>query len=243
MAREPYILVEPYSGDGMLHVPGNEARHLKQALRTKAGYRIIGFDGQGHGWEAEIVEIGQDVITCRVIRSLSEEPAPPVRFHICVGIVKGARMDLAVEKAAEIGASSFTPLITERGVIDPGRGKLERWRNIALAAAKQSRRLTLMRIGSPVDISEMNSDRSSPSGCLVMDNSENAKPMIEHVATLKDVAEITIFIGPEGGFSPDEIDLFTRGGLPLVSLGGHPLRTETAVAVALGMLVNLVLTK
>ena len=104
MSREPFILVEqPLSGD-FLRVDGPEADHLVRVLRARPGSRIIAFNGMGSGWRAEVVAIKGFTVECRILEPLAEEPASGLRLQVGVGIVKGQRMDWAVEKASETGA-------------------------------------------------------------------------------------------------------------------------------------------
>ncbi len=240
MPREPFILVEPPDNDGFLHVEGSEADNLHRTLRAGPDFRITGFDGDGNGWLAEVVSIQRSELKCRVLDTLPDEPEPKPRLRVGVGVVKGSHMDQAIEKAAEIGAAAFTPLLTEYSVVKPGDGKIKRWRSIALASAKQSRRLRLMKIDSPVSCREF-VDLSLREGAVwAMHNSPEARSLIKHYELSPIIPSVlTLLIGPEGGFSLSEVEMFKETKVDLVSLGARPLRTETAVVVALGTLVNL----
>lgn len=251
MSREPFILVEqPLSGD-FLRVDGPEADHLVRVLRARPGSRIIAFNGMGSGWRAEVVAIKGFTVECRILEPLAEEPASGLRLQVGVGIVKGQRMDWAVEKASETGADMFMPIITERSMVKPGGGKIERWRGIALAAAKQSRRLWIMEISEPILLSKFintvsKSDvesneivRSKSHTVWAMHYGPESRPLIDLYKTMQLPSSLTVIIGPEGGFSDEEIGSFKEHRIPLVGMGRKQLRTETAVAVAIGMLSNL----
>ncbi|MDP8239053.1 MAG: RsmE family RNA methyltransferase [Candidatus Hatepunaea meridiana] len=282
MSREPFILIEPPETEGSIYVAQREINHLIRVLRVKPGYRLTGFDGRGNGWIVEITEINRQQVKCRIIKPLAIEPERELYFYVGVSIVKGFRMDQAVEKAAEIGADTFIPLLTDRSVVSPGAVKIERWRNIALAAAKQSRRLSLMKIENPMRLtdylrenlnrcqgavpdsntSEYSVNRGRAGKCdftmesliqpnetiekstkpfiiWALDNSPGARKLVDIYKAIKLPSDLTLLIGPEGGFSPEEIKLFKEERIPLVSMGQRPLRTETAVTVALGTLANL----
>ena len=270
MAREPFVFIcSPLNGGGskgggneedQLTVSGDEAHHLIKVLRAKIGYRFIGFDGKGHRWRAEISSISRNEVTARIIDTIIES-SPVLRggskgevnqkenclseigLEVAVGIIKGSRMDWAVEKAAELGAVRFKPLTTRYSVVSPGQGRIERWRSIALSAAKQSRRLWLMDVCQPFTLEQAVEGTASDPECkmcaLVLN--DDSTPLVQiwdnivHKTTIK---RLILFIGPEGGFSDDEVKLFRRAEIPLANIGEKPLRTETAVAVALGTLTN-----
>ncbi len=239
MPREPFILTKPPDNDGFLHVEGGEADHLYRTLRAGPGFRITGFDGDGNGWLAEVVSVQRGELKCRVLETLPEESEPKPRLQVGVGVVKGSYMDQAVEKAAEVGAAAFTPLLTDYSVVKPGDGKIRRWRSIALASAKQSRRLRLMKICLPVTLKEFVDLSLREDAVWAMHNSPETQPLVKHYQESDIPSILTLLIGPEGGFSASEVEMFKESKVVLVNLGTRPLRTETAVTVALGTLINL----
>jgi len=149
MAGNPLVLVDSPPHGGEIVVSGSEAHHLISVLRARVGFEFVAFDGVGSGWQVEIACLKGKTAVGRVVEALPCEPLPSVAVTVAVGVVKGQRMDYAVEKTAETGAVRFIPLLTDYGVITPGAGKAERWRAVALAAVKQSRRLRLMQVTEP----------------------------------------------------------------------------------------------
>ncbi|NQT34336.1 16S rRNA (uracil(1498)-N(3))-methyltransferase [bacterium] len=253
MSRAPFILVEQMTEDGVLKVAKNEVGHLVKVLRAGSGFRITAFDGQGNGWLAEVstlrgrnnppTEISalpfENDLICKILETLPAESPGRLRLSVGVGIVKGSRMDGAVEKASELGTETFIPLLTDRTVVKPGAGKVERWRNIALASAKQSRRLQLMGIASPVSLKEfICSSLKNCNNIWVMHNGNGTRHITDLFREIELPIALTVLIGSEGGFSDLEIDCFRNSEIPLVNMGCRPLRTETAVAVSLGTLIN-----
>lgn len=242
MSRAPFILVEQMTEDGELKVAGSEVGHLFKVLRAEPGFRITAFDGQGNGWLAEVSILnksGQEV-TCTILEMLPAENPGRLRLSVGVGIVKGSRMDGAVEKASELGAEAFIPLLTDRTVVKPGSGKVDRWRNIALSSAKQSRRLRLMKVASPVSLTEfIRSSLKSCSNLWAMHIGDGTRHIIDLFREIELPVALTVLIGSEGGFSETEIELLRSSDIPLVNMGCRPLRTETAVVVSLGTLINL----
>lgn len=243
MPGEPFILTLPPTDDGLLRIIGGEADHLVKVLRARPGFRITGFDGRGAGWLAEVASVRQGCVECRILETLAPETAGRLKVRVCVGVVKGQRMDWAVEKASECGVETFVPLLTDRSVVSPGRGKMERWRSISLASAKQSRRLFLMEIEEPVQLPDLLNTGLKGSPVWAMDNAPDALSIMKLSESIELPSGLTLLIGPEGGFSADEIANFRRLNIPLATLGSRPLRTETAVAVTLGVLTILVAAK
>ena len=147
-------------------------------------------------------------------------------------------MNWAVEKAAELGVRRFIPLITGFSVVDPGGGRLIHWRSVALSATKQSRRLHLMEITQPKNLRQVLKEVDPRGSIWALDNSEGSITSAEAIQSLKMPALLTIFIGPEGGFTTEEMELFKEHNIPRITMGNKPLRTETAVVVIVGSLVN-----
>ncbi len=233
MSRQPFIYAPDNWGSQIISIVGSEAQHLIRTLRVRTGFRFEIFDGIGHQRLVEVVSVSSDELTARVIKSLPDYPVSKNQIVVAVGIVKGARMDFAVEKAAETGASRFIPLLTERSIVSPRERKIDRWREIAKSAAKQSRQARLMEVMKPTALSSALNERNTSSILLSMYETETK--LSELIKEMSDSPEITMFIGPEGGFSDSEIELFQSYGIPIANMGLHTLRTETAAAVSVAI--------
>ncbi len=253
MAREPYILVDDLPSStlsslevGEFIISGEQAHHLTKVLRAGSGYRFVGFDGKGNGWRAEVVSTDKKRVCARIIEPVQDILQSSYGFTVAVGIIKGNRMDWAVEKAAELGAIQFIPLLSRYSVVSPGEGRIKRWKTVALSAAKQSHRFRLMDVTTPMTIDEaiQNGLNDPNSKLCLLDVGTGSVPLSDlwnELVKQKEFTRLTLFIGPEGGFSDDELNLFKQSKVPVVSIGHKPLRTETAVTVALGTLANLIL--
>lgn len=239
MARLPFILSSSSRRGRVVIVDGDEAKHLLTVLRFRTGDRFIGFDGAGRGWLTEITSIDRHSVHGRIVDNLPEEPKPLPALTLAVGCVKGKRMDWVIEKAAELGVRRLIPLTTEFSIVNPGTGKLNHWKAVALSAAKQSRRLHLMAVDPPMTIAEL-MNQKIPGKVWLMHPGVDNQHISEAVKRVTDEHELMVIIGPEGGFSPDEAELMDKSGITGISLGNHPLRTETAVAVCAGIIMKLV---
>jgi len=239
-SREPQILTPPPDGEGIIRFDDEESAHLARVLRMKPGDRFIAFDGRGAGWSAEIAAVNRSLVTARTLGEIGDTP-PMRRVTVAVGSVKASRMDWAVEKAAECGASAFIPLESRYSVVEPGAGKVRRWRSLALAAAKQSRRLQVMEVSEPSSLDALLTGwRDRRNAGIFLCNVSGESPGLKEFLDLmmKDVAEILILIGPEGGWSEEEIAAAKEAGAATISLGDHTLRTETAVVAAVWGVMN-----
>lgn len=240
MPRTPFVLVESPQDPDDLVIRGGEARHLGRVLRACVGYRFNAFDGLGNGWLAEVVSVRKNAIHARIIDRLSLEHPTAINLSVAVGIVKGSRMDWAVEKAAELGVQHFIPLITRYSVVTPGSGRVERWKGIALSAAKQSGRFRLMEIVPPVEYEQFISESTKDGETWILDASDGSNSLQEMCTSLQTSSHLTLVFGPEGGFSEEELELARKNRIPFVKMQNHILRTETAVTAAVATIFNLV---
>ena len=205
----------------MLELPAGEAHHLLKVLRGGSGDRIEVVDITGRLFAAELREGGEAV----VLEELAAPDVADTEVSLYQAVPKGGRMDLVVEKATEVGATSIVPLLTERGVVNPREGKVDRWRRVAEAAARQSLRLSIPKVSEPVPFSVAVS-RVGEKGVLL--HNDPGIPPVEAVVE----SPAGLFVGPEGGWSEGELRLAGDAGMPLGSMGPYRLRSETAGIVA-----------
>jgi 16S rRNA (uracil1498-N3)-methyltransferase len=140
-------------------------------------------------------------------------------------VPKGGRMDLVVEKATEAGATRIVPLLTEHGEVNPREGKLDRWRRVAEAAARQSLRLRVPEVPEPVAFGTALQEAGEAG--VLLHNAPDAGDLEEAVT-----GGVSLFVGPEGGWGEEELEQAREAGLPVAGLGPYRLRSETAGVVA-----------
>ena len=160
-----------------------------------------------------------------VAEALAAPDGAGVEVSLYQAVLKGGRMDLVVEKATEVGATRIVPLLTERGVVNPREGKVGRWRRVAESAARQSLRLGVPEVTEPVRF-ESAVLEAGETGVL-LHNAPDLQPVEALVGT-----PASLFVGPEGGWSEDEMRFAEEAGLSFGGLGPHRLRSETAGIVA-----------
>ena len=210
-----------------------QAHHARDVLRLADGADVEVFDDAGHVARGVLLVDSAGVVV-RVERvDQTPDGASAVRLTVAAAVPKGDRADWMVEKLSELGVVEFIPLAAARSVVLPeGRNKRERWGRIATEAAKQSRRAGVMRIGELTPLAEaLKTDRAS--WYLATEAGVATFGIGELVNALAPAAQVRAFIGPEGGWTGEELQQFAAGGGMAVRLTETVLRVETAaVAVA-----------
>lgn len=222
----------PAVGSALLDGP--EAHHLSHVLRITSGTDVEIFDGRGHSSAATVTRVGKRDVEL-LVHSSRFTPAPTAELTLAVAVPKGDRFDWLVEKTVELGVSRLIPLITTRSVVDPRAGKLDRLRQAVVAACKQCRRDHLLEIQTPMCWEEFLDGLSSGNLCWIAH--PGGAPIANLLPEVRDRPLIAA-IGPEGGFTDEEIAAALQRGANPVSLGDLILRVETA-AVAIASLVRL----
>jgi 16S rRNA (uracil1498-N3)-methyltransferase len=208
-------------------------------MRLRPGASLVLFDGQGREHAAVLRRIGPRSAEVE-IRSRAmpgpETVAPPV--VLIVGILKGQRMDTLIEKATELGVSRIVPAVTSFTVARPSAtdtAKAQRWRRIAVSAATQCGRAAVPEVAPPTHFAEVLGAAPRLGLGIVMWEREPAVRLGELHAAHPRPGVVTLAVGPEGGFSPAEVELATRHGFHVSGLGPRILRAETAGIVALAL--------
>ncbi len=215
---------------------GDEARHLSQVLRIKAGERICVFDGQGRRADAEVLTVSRETVEIRLGETHS--PARPLpAITLAQAIPKGKNMDLIVQKSVELGIAAIQPLVTRYTIVQPGEGKAEKWRRNALEACKQCGQDTLPLIAEPSSLEEwLPAQVDFPGLKIIASLAAGAAPLREILRRHPGTCAVTLLIGPEGDFSPQETATALAAGFLPITLGAIVLRVETATLFCLSAL-------
>ena len=227
-----YAPPEQVRGDRITLV-GEESAHLVRVMRKRAGEEILVADGQGMAYTAALVSIERRSTTCRIVARHPELNESPRRLTLAVGLPKNpSRFDVLVEKATEIGVARIIPLLTHRTVRHTPR--TERWQAIALAAMKQSLRSRLPRIDEPRTLGTLLEDLT-PTAAAILHASDSVAALGALSADLGE--RPLVLVGPEGGFTDEELQQAASAGCRPASLGQRRLRTETAAIAAAALLL------
>lgn len=221
-------------------IRGGDAVHIARVLRMRPGERLVVCDETGVEYEGVLCAVGEVCeLTVRTERPSRNEP--PYRAVVYQSLVKGDRMDTVLQKGTELGAARFVPVLASCCVarLAPGDAakKLERWRRIVEEAAKQCGRAKIPLVDAPVPLSD--ALLSCDGLRLFCYEGEGTVPLPDALSVeLADVPErtVSLFIGPEGGFEPEEVRLAKNRGAVICGLGRRILRTETAPAFVLSCL-------
>jgi len=217
---------------GPLRLEGPQAHHLLHVLRIGTGESVVLFDGSGLEASAELTSAADGVANLTVRKPHAANTDPPVPLVLGAAVPKGDRFGWLIEKATELGVQRFIPLITERSVVTPGAGKLDKMRRTIVEASKQCGRSRLMELDSPLPWGHFVTREMAVAGGWVAHPSGVS---VEEI-TCPDAGPLVAAVGPEGGFTDTELQLAVQAGAKLVSLGPRILRIETA-AVALAAVV------
>lgn len=209
------------TAEAPLRIDGAELRHL-HTLRLGAGDRVCVLDGQGGEHDAVLEQVGARAATARVVASRRPVRESPLVLTLAPALLKGAHIDLVVEKATELGVARIAPVLTRHAVARAGH--VDRWRRIAVAAAKQSGRTTVPTVEEAVALPVLLDAPFAGVRVLPWEG--------ERTCRLRDLpataAAVLVLIGPEGGFAAEEVALARDRGFATVSLGPRILRAETA---------------
>ncbi len=211
----------------------DKAHYISSVVRYRVGDVIELIDGKGNAYSAAISLIsGRDVFV-DIIGEVESYAESPLNIALCQAILKGEKMDMIVQKATELGVKEIFPIITERCIVRETR-KLKRWRKIAEEAAEQCARAVVPYIHEPKEYNHwlMSQNTKELNGFIFWE--EGGISLKEAVARVSPT-NIYIFIGPEGGLTPDEVVMSEERGLIRTSLGKGILRAETAAIVSLAL--------
>lgn len=216
---------------------GDEARHLSQVLRIRAGEGITVFDGCGRHAEAEVTAVSRDRVSLRISDEVQSLPPTLPAITLAQAIPKGKNMDLIVQKAVELGIAAIQPIITRHTIVHPDNGKSAKWRRVALEACKQCGQDRLPVIADPMGFNAwLDTARCQQGLKIIASLAPGAGPLREVLREHPATTAATLLVGPEGDFSPQETRSALAAGYVPVSLGSIVLRVETATLYCLSAL-------
>lgn len=229
------MLPEDAGGDRLV-LRADEAHHARRVLRLDVGAEIVCFDGAGRVWRGRIAAYARDTAVVETTSKDVVTPPTGPRLTLAAGLVKGDRMDAIVQKATELGAVRIVPLATDRSDVrlDERRSaaRLDRWRRIVVEASKQCERAWLPEVATPATLDTALEAADGDAIAFVERVGAPARPYLE---TMRGALAVTIFVGPEGGWSERERALLADRGVAGLTLGPLVLRADTAAIAALAV--------
>lgn len=221
-------------------IDGGDVNYLKNVLRLKEGDEVSIMDSKSKEYSAKIVSMGKDTVNVELIAEKHPKSESKVKLTVAQGIPKNPKMDLVVQKATELGVLRIIPTKTERSIVkiesEKEEAKVNRWQKIAKEAAEQSGRLIIPFIESIRDLKEVLRLCGDFDKCIMLWEMEKENTIKKFLQENKGIKSLLVLIGPEGGFSHDEVELAKSSGFITVSIGSRILRTETASIAVLSMI-------
>lgn len=221
--------------DQQIEVPSELAHYMSNVLRLRVATPIVLFNGNGSEYPSEIVDIQKRKASVLINAQISISPESPLHLHLGQGVSKGERMDIALQKAVELGVSEITPIITENCNVklDPSRWEKKHlsWQKLIIAACEQSQRNVIPKLHEAVTMHQWLGQTSELDKIILAPGAKTYLSMLT-----KPQKGFRIVIGPEGGLSEQEVYTATETGYTPVNIGSRILRTETAAIASLAIL-------
>ena len=228
----------------MLEIKGDELKHLARVVRKRAHDVIEVVDGKGNLYTVVLTKIGRQVALGEIQKRTRYVGEPNFHLTLAQAIPKGNRFDLVVEKGTELGVATFIPLLCQYSIVASTASRLSRWKKIAVAAMKQSTRSILPEITPAQTIYDVVRKKGLLKLGLIAATGRGAKSLSGLIPELKQksfqLKSAIILIGPEGGFTSEELKKAVANGFYPFTLGPRRLRSETAGIAASAILMELV---
>jgi 16S rRNA (uracil1498-N3)-methyltransferase len=212
---------------GAVTLQGAEAHHLAAVCRLRPGDALYLFNGDGHEYPARVLTVQRRSVEVEILGRETPARELPFCLEVAAPLPKGDRAQFLVEKLTELGVTTFVPLSTQRSIVNPREAKLEKLRRYVIEASKQCRRNRLMEVGELIDwASYVQRGDLPPRRYLAHPGGAIKAGKLR--ASRDGTSAIVIAVGPEGGFSDEEVDVARATDWVAVDLGPRILRVETA---------------
>lgn len=230
-----------FPGGGPVRLPDDEAHHVAHVMRLGVGHVVHIFDGRGHEYRAEVLEVSRRGVVVQPHEAVAAAQESPFGIVLAQAVLKGDRMDAVVRDATMMGVAAIRPTVTDHVAVPSralGTDRLAaRWRRIALGSAKQCGRAVVPDVAAPVPLSEVLRDAHRV--VMLVEPRHAAVGAPDLAARLRDDSDLVLLVGPEGGWSDAELELARESEAGLWSLGPRVLRADAAALVALSILAYL----
>ncbi|MBU2498337.1 MAG: 16S rRNA (uracil(1498)-N(3))-methyltransferase [Proteobacteria bacterium] len=228
-----FFVEEIRPNQGALLIRGSEAKHITTVLRMQPGDRLILMDRTGARYEAVIESVGRREVQVSLEKALAKPDSSPVEIILCQALIRSRLMDVVVQKTSELGINLIQPFVSEKTVVRPVKERtdkiLRHWREIALNSATQSDRSQPADIRPLCNFKEVVEQwRGRDALKIILWEGERGRDLKTLLRSSHAASSVVGAVGPEGGFSREEVELAGRSGFVPVSLGGRTLRSETA---------------
>ncbi len=221
-------------------ITGSDAKHIKNVLRLKPGDKVLLFDGTGHEYESEITTFSKNTVFLNILRKFSTTTESPVSITVAQAFLKDKKMDTIIRQLTELGITKWFPFISQRSVPRPDKKRLStrkiRWEKIAKESLKQCKRGCLPEIGELISYEKAINPAEKYDLKVVFWENELKSIDASLISSETRIKKILVMIGPEGGFSTDEIEKAKASGFISATLGPRILKADTAPIVAITLI-------
>src|SRR5215475_6844828 len=238
--RRFYAPPEAFSSDlKVAQLSADETRHLRSVLRLNSGDEIYLFDGAGREFHGRVKTLARNSTEVTIVEQVEPaRPESPLNLTLAIGLLKGEKFDLVIQKATELGVTRIVPVITARTDVKihseaDAKRKTSRWQRIALEATKQCGRAVVMKIETPAAFPDVVKTRHDDLGIMFAEC--DGVPLNKAAG---DSQTVIALVGPEGGWANLELAQACEAGWQIVTLGGRTMRAETAAIVIAALLQN-----
>lgn len=240
MSKTRIHVETPITAKSQIKLNGTRAQYVGRVLRLKINDDLTLFDGSGAEFLGTVKAINKSNAEIIVSRRIEKSVESPLRMHLLQGISRGERMNLVIQKATELGVNQITPIITDHSVVRlelrRAKKRLIHWRRIAISACEQCGRNVVPRINAPVGLQEWIDNNGNEHDMRLILN-PRASTSISSITAVE--SNLTLLIGPEGGFSDPEYLLTSSNGFKSIRFGPRIMRTETAAIAIISALQAL----
>jgi len=235
-----FLLEDLEVENGFCVITGREAHHMSRVLRMGRGDDLVLLDGKGGRFLAEIQSVSREAIKIQIKKSLDHGPPSALEITLCQAVIKSGPMNYLIQKTSELGVTRISPFFSSRSVVqlkgDRQRKKSNRWREIAHSAAKQCNRDIPAEIGPPESFDKQLALFSKAPGLkVILWERETSRDLKDLLQKHEPSGSFTGMVGPEGGFTPEEVSTAQHAGFIPVSMGSRILRAETAALVLMAI--------
>lgn len=236
-----FVTPQQISGD-KIRIEGGDANHMKNVLRMKLHEKAEISDGESRTYLCEVEAYEEDVAVLHILEEMEADTEPASKLYLFQGLPKSDKMELIVQKAVELGVYQVIPVAMKRSVVrlddKKAAKKADRWNSIAESAAKQAGRSRIPEVTMPLSYNEaLKMAEELDVTLLPYELAGGMEVTREVIRQIKSGQSVGIFIGPEGGFEPEEVDAAVSMGAKVITLGRRILRTETAGLATLAVLM------
>ncbi len=232
------FFIEEIPARGKVRISGQEAHHMLSVLRLRPGNEIILFDGTGSEYLGVIRRCFRASAEVEIVERKSFQRELPIEITIAQGIIRSKKMDLVVQKSAELGAAFLVPLIFRRSVVKLSgkeESKRAKWQRLATEASKQCGRNRIMKVLAPTQFGGFLNTVSSYD-LRVLAIPGDFPTLKELLRSQEKPRSVLVIVGPEGGLSPEELLQANSAGLTPTTVGRSTLRAETVALAILAMI-------